>query len=192
MSKLVRRAMRSHTIGRSGMRVLWALELCPLAGDTVGNERIIDLLLDAVGESGLNVGQILNRESVARVLRWLPQEYAGRVPNYRQFVRMADRLCDGGVFLQKLGRYEEELLYQIHYDGLDGIVGDNMREERKTEFAMRMKMIDMLMKRRKSKGEVAVVEEAAKASALRGISDAQLKKLSEMIEVEGEVVKDEG
>ena len=186
MSKMVGMAMGAWTRkkGDVGGRNLWALEMCPLSGDDVGNERILDILCEVMNETGLSVAGILNRDGRTRtgMLKYFSQDLRGRIPNYRQFLKMMDRLEDGGVFADKLCRYEEELLYQHELSRLQEIAGSGeARELSKTEFAMRHKLGSMLMKRRKDKGDIEL-SEAIKGSALRTLSNAQLMALDMVVE----------
>ncbi len=192
MSRLVTLAMRSFTSGKKSARILWALSLCPMPGDERGNEHISDLLLDAVHSSGLSIAQVLNQESGEKVLRYLPQQYARIVPNYRQFLKFMDRLGDGGRFQRELAKYEEELLYQANFADLDDIANDSSREMRNTEFSMKLKMTGLLSKRRKDKGEADIVDEVAKQSVMNGLSNEQLAALdAKLIDVTAEEVEDD-
>jgi len=184
---IITTAMRCFTNGKATPRMMWALTLLPMPADPKGNEFIMNLLLDAVARTSLSIAQVLDQESGRPIPKWLPTEFARIIPNYRQFLRMLDRLGDGGAFERKLAKYEEELLYQAHYSALDEITKDANRETRKTEFSMRLKMTGQLMKRRKDKGEATVVDEAASESALKTMSNEQLLELSKMVTVEGAV-----
>lgn len=178
---IVTMAMSAYTKGKSSPRLLWALSLLPVPGDVAGNEHLMDVLLDAVNLTGLSIAQVLNQESTRRELRWLPVEYRGVVPNYKQFIRMLDRLDDGGVFERRLAKYEEELMYQHHQGKMSDIVESPDRELKKTEFGMRMRMTGMLMKRRKDKGEADVVDGVAnQQNVLRGMSMDALNELEAM------------
>lgn len=183
MSSMITNAMKQHTRGKSTAQTLWVLQLLPLPGDTEGNEYITSVLTDIIHETGLSVAQILNQESTRAMPRWFDPTFQNRIPNYRQFLRYADRLEDGGRFLNQLARYEEELLYQANYAQLHDIVEDRNRDLRKTEFNMRMKMTGQLMKRRKDKGEVQLTETQAEQSALSRMTNEQLQALNKMIDV---------
>lgn len=194
MSKLVTNAMKSFTSGNQSNKVLWALSLCPVPGDTRGNEHISDLLLDAVQKTDLSVAQILNQECDRKILRWLPQKYARIVPNYKQFLKFMDRLLDAGAFQRELAKYEEELLYQSNIADLDDIVKSAERETRKTEFSMKLRMTGLLSKRRKEKGEAEIIDKVAEDSVMSRLTNQQLEGLNmslPAIEVKAERVDDE-
>lgn len=184
----------SYAKGKRNEKLLWELGMCPMLGADRNNEKIADMLLDAVAETGLSIAQVLDQESQRDILKWLPQEYVGRVPSYRQFLGMLDKMGhEGLVWQNKLGRYEEELLFQAHVGRANEIVNSADRELHKSEFSMRLRMTGVLSKRRKEKGEAdLVVDSAEKKSALAGFTNEQLAGLkAKLIDVTPSEVKDD-
>ena len=180
--------------GKRGEKLLWELGMCPMEGAERNNELLMDMLLDAVAESGLSVAQVLDQESQRDILRWLPQEYAGRVPSYRQFLRMLDKMGHAGLVWQnRLGRYEEELLFQAHVGRANEIVNSADRELHKSEFSMRLRMTGVLSKRRKEKGEAdLVVDHAEQKSVMSSLTNEELRAFrAKLIEAKVEVVEDD-